>query len=732
MPQFDSGTRTKIDTLRALVASGHGPQAFELCKVSWTSDEADAVYYSVMQTDEVADPPPPVSPIEVRLVPDGSPNWFLPVQMDSTIGDEEVDLKFWDADGVISDLLVANGEGCKVELFYWFPQVELLLPIWHGHLRFEDEAAVDIVPLKAAQGFRSSDASVPHRAHWQECQAIFGGVFDTQAEIDEGDCPYNRQIGGGAFGNLNGGVPYTSCPRRTQGDCDTRLGTTDGRYHLSHRTIETIRENPQTKGPRLYSISRGNETNLKEPVRVVMGERRIYDMQVLAFRRDQNNRDPDHGWFIALYEACEGPVASISQAVIKVGEDEQNAQAQHYGSALGFTPQTEIAEVTSHGYPGTALISYNFGWIDPTTVGPSDASANVRIQGLQNIRVYTDDDSYTSVYTNNRAWQLARVLCDKRWGFGYDYDRLSKTSWIEAANWCAEYVTYTDTFGTAWTHFRSQSDVDLISKKVQQQVEDLCMAGRLSRPFLFDGQIHVVPLRALTDDELAACPVFTDEGSTGRNVIFDTDGDTEKSTLKISRKSDLELPNRIECTYDSALNGYQETPLQPVEDIDQQLRAGRVVGDKSRKINPKKFALLGVTTEAQAIKMAWSLLDLGELDEGGLQNNLKITFKCWFMDTLDLHPYKVIRFNSSRLTRYGFSYFRIMKMKRLDGLQYEIEAQAYNETYMASFETVISSPLDPGEFPPSPEPGPLPSPCILKFGSVTWENGKLSIPVDPC
>jgi hypothetical protein len=128
-----------------------------------------------MQTDEIADPAPPVSPIEARLIPDGSPNWFLPVQMDSTIGDEEVDLSFWDADGVISDLLVDNGEGCKVELFYWFPQVELLLPVWHGHLRAEDEASVDVIPTKAVQGFRSADATLPHRAHWQECQAIFGG-----------------------------------------------------------------------------------------------------------------------------------------------------------------------------------------------------------------------------------------------------------------------------------------------------------------------------------------------------------------------------------------------------------------------------------------------------------------------------------------------------------------------------------------------------------------------------
>jgi hypothetical protein len=109
------------------------------------------------------------------------------------------------------------------------------------------------------------------------------------------------------------------------------------------------------------------------------------------------------------------------------------------------------------------------------------------------------------------------------------------------ANWGAYKVRYTDSFGTNWDHYRSTSNVELIEKKVQQQIEDMCMAGRFSRPFLFDGKIHMVPLRALTVDELAACPVFTDEGTTGRNVVFDKDGDIEKSSLMISRKSDLEL-----------------------------------------------------------------------------------------------------------------------------------------------------------------------------------------------
>jgi hypothetical protein len=147
-------------------------------------------------------------------VPSSSPDWFLPVAMDATIGDEEVELKFWDGDGAFSDLLLLHGEGIKVELFYWIPQVSLLLPIWFGHLRVEDSADAEFVTVKAAQGFRSADGNMPRRAHWQECQAIFGGLFDTQAEIDANDCKYNRHIGGGV-GTLDPatGLPWAFCPR---------------------------------------------------------------------------------------------------------------------------------------------------------------------------------------------------------------------------------------------------------------------------------------------------------------------------------------------------------------------------------------------------------------------------------------------------------------------------------------------------------------------------------------
>ncbi len=878
MPQYDEDTRDKIVLLRGLRALRtpiEGP--FELIKVEWPSPTGTK-YYSVIDVGAEASVAPPVD-VEVRLIPDNSPNWFLPIDIDSSIGDEEIELTFWDADDEFSDLVLEHGEGVRVTSLYWFPQVELLLPVWEGHLRNEEEGEIDVLKLKAVQGFRSSEASMPSRGHYEFCQAIFGGLFTTQEEIDEGGCNYNRHLSG-SVGTLDPatGQPWTFCPRRSTSDCTAR-GVSPQR-HLSHHTIVKTVVNAQSSGARLLSTSIGNETNLTEPVVVIMGTRRKYDMKVMVFRKDVNTNNPEHGFYAAFYEACEGPVSSITQVRIKVGDREQPANpATGFGVRLGnFGDASADNSLTTHGFSATAYVKDTYGWVDPSPIDPEDASANALIVGLRDIRVYgaivagqngllgtyyenvdftgevaqrvdafinfpiqtlppvegmsdtifwsvkwvgkikpryselytfkmTHDDGvkliidgvdvidslsdlgthtgtihlgadvlydieiqfkqqlsvwyvdlkwsspsqveevvpYERLFladdgdtafvrqpTNNRVWQIARMLCDKRWGNGYDYDKLYIPSWIEAAAWVAEYVRFVDPEGTIWDHARGLSDVELVERKVQQQIEDMCLAGRLSRPFLFDGKLHIVPLRALTEDELDECPELTDEGE-NKNIIWEGDKDEEKTTLKRSQKSDLDLPNKIECTYDSAADDYKKTPLQPVEDIDAQLRAGRIIGDKSRKINSKKYHLLGVTGEAHAMKLQWGLLDLGPHDEGGLANNLRLTFKIWFLDAIDLHIAKVIKITSSKITKYGFTHFRILNMKRADNLHYELEVQGYNHAYMTAFETLISElPVRPTP-PTLPEPpSPAPPQCVLEFGEVTYVDGVLDIPVPQC
>lgn len=738
MPVYDATTEEKIALLRQMRRAGMGIEVYDVIGAEWPEPDG-TIYYSVIDIPNL-----PVSPLEVRLIPDSDPNWFIPVASGATVGDEEVDLQMWNADEVIDQLLIDHGEGIKLKLYWWFPQAELMFEHWYGHLRFEDEAAVDIIKLKAVQGFRSSESLVPGRAHYQNCSAVFGGLLDTQDEIDEHDCPYNLHIGG-SIGNVDPSTsdPWTYCDRRTQQSCIAR--GVDPQFHLSHRTISGVRVNNQTQGPNLLITSKGNETNLKEPVRVVMGRRRIHAMPVMAYSRATNTNNPDQGFFLALYEGCEGPIRSFSGVQVAVNNSTQNVSGGnvlHYNYRLGTRGQTSAgSDLSTHGYSGTAHIRYNFGRLNPADVGPSNASASAIVDGLDNVRVYTDADTYTEIWTANRVWHLARILCDKRWGYGYDYKRLNIDSFIAAAEWCDERVRFTDPFGKNWDHTRSESHVELIGKKVQQQIDDICIAGRISRPFLFGGKIHVVPLSALTEDELAACPVFTDEGPT-RNIIWEGDEGEAKSTLTVSRKSDYELINRIECTIDDAAEDWLETPLRPVEDNDAQLAAGRVAGDTTRKVNSQKYSLLGVTNEAQGIKMQWSLIDLGPSDEGGLQNNLSPKFKIWFTEALDLYPHKVIKIESSRLTKYGFEYFRIRPdgINRLDDLSYEITAQAYNVEYMDTFETVIEDPPDdacPDGFHWDPillmcVRDTIYDPCLPLFGTITHQNGVMNIPIEPC
>lgn len=725
MPQFSTEIREKIEALQAIRAAGGKYSVYEFVEIAWPDG---AVYYSNLPLDELP-VAPSVTPIQVRLIKDEGSH-FIPVTMDSSIGDEELDLEFGDMDGEFSDLLETHGEGALVSLYYFVPEVELELLFWVGHLRMEDEAEIDKVKIKAVNGFRTSDAVMPNRNQSPYCKAIFGGLLETQEEIDRHEnCKYNRHIGG-MVGNLNGMVPYTFCPRRTRQNCIDRLSE-NGNNMLSHATAITTVVNNQTKGPRLLSTSIGNDTNNDEKVRVVMGTRRMYGWPVLVERRDYNNNNPGDGFYTAIYGGPEGPIASLSQVQFHVGGITQNAAYDRYAQRLGAIGQIAIdPTLSAHSFSGTVQTRYYLGRLNPAEVDTKDVTCSALVRGLNNIRVYSDEDTFTETYTSNRVWQIARMLCDTRWGFGLDYSRFNINSLIESAEWLDKNVRFIDPDGTVWDHKRDSSHVELIERKAQQQIEDMCLAGRLSRPFIFDGKIHIIPLRKATDDELENAIVFTE----GVNIGTVESNGAEKPSLKRNKKSDATLINRIECTFDEASSNYAKKDSHPVEDIDYQLKAGRVVGDKSKKVNPKKYHLMGVTGQAEAVKLSFALLDLGEFDEGGIQNNLRITFDVWFVDALELHPAKIIKVESPSLTRYGFEYFRVVEMERHSDLSVTVTAQAYNHEYMESFEVEFAdipgpSPDDP---PPPTPPNPEPIPCALQFGNVTYQDGQLSIPPLPC
>jgi len=687
--------QAKIDELKAMTLAGEGVRVCELVAVFWPQPTG-TVYYSSIQADEVY-PTLTVSPVEARLAY-ADDALVREVIHEEGISDDQIDLDFWDADGVISDLAHTHGEGVRVEVFYYYSDVDLFLSMWWGHLLVPDSADQERFKTQAEQGFRSAQLPLPRRAFFTGCQAVWAGYLQTQAEIDEGDCPSNAHLTeeqrGGAplVGNLDPdtGLPYTSCPRNTREVCTARIG--DSLSFLAFdSTVESIVNN-QTKGGPLLATSRGNENNLKRPLRVVAGKRRVRDLDLLAFTPQLNSNNSEDGFVRTLFAISEGRNKSVTrcqvndeifppdQIQVRLGEKRQ--------APTGFSPNVG-------NYSGTSLFFGVYGQVDPEQYSdPETLSGQCLVEGHDEVRVYSDPDdptAFTEQYTTDRAWWLAHQLRHKRWGLGTDVARLELADLIFLSTWGRQVVTFTNEEGRIFAGVRTDFNAELIDRTAQQQINDLCLAGRFGLPFPQYGKLRVVPLRKLTEEELDAAPVFTDYGD-ARNIVVEDE--TEKSSVTRSQMSDKELPNRVVLTFDDAARGHIQRPLT-FEDVPQQLKAGRSFGDTSRRVVEKKYTALGVTSFDAAARLGHYLRDLGPFDDGGIVNNLRVTFKTWHALTLDLHKYQVIKVLSHQLERYGFEYFRVRHLRYLPDLKVEISAQAYADTYAGDEEVAVCAPGDP-------------------------------------
>ncbi|HWQ36949.1 MAG TPA: hypothetical protein VNQ79_29225 [Blastocatellia bacterium] len=668
------------------ISGEHSPRVCELVAVSWPQPDG-TIWYCSTQADEIFSEPDtdfPVRPVEVRF----SENQFLDLPIEDGISDSSIELDFWNGDGEIERLLFTHGEGVRVEVFYYFPDHALLVSQWHGHLGQPDESDGERFKVTAAYGFRSSMLPLPRRAFYTGCQAVFGGLLETQAEIDDGDCPYNRHLGG-ATGLLDAnGQPFTSCPRHNRAACTARLGD-----DLSYLGFDTLIESyPNGK---LLSTSRGNENNLKRPLRVVYGPYVVKDLDLLAFAVDRNTKHPDKGWVLCNFAVSEGVLEYLQDFKINntyVGHEHQTVRTgERRQSRTFFTPNV-------NNYSGTALAVGRIRGNFENATG-SDLQGEIRAGRKTSIRIYTAQEAWTEAATNNRAWVLLDAIRDKRWGHGIDPQRLVMQDWIDLAAWCDQSVTYLDAEGSAFTGLRSSFVGELTDKTAQRHIHDICLAGRFTTPFPHRGKTRIMALSKVDQPENA--PVFTTEGD-DRNICVDENG---KPQLSVSRVTDKELPNRVVVTFNDRDYDNNERPLT-FEDIPQQMRAGLAFGDNSRRVVEKRISLLGVDDFGQAVRLGNLLLDLGAFDgtdgEPGLQNNLSVTFTTWFTSALTLHKYKVIRLRVPRLERLstilfgapdGCDYWRISSFKRQSDLKVEIKAQLYPKAYYEQLESAEAAQL---------------------------------------
>src|ERR1043165_6522183 len=715
MADYSDDIKAKLTALQNLPASARQPA--EMTAFYWGAPDNLKVY-AISNYDERPEYPllsarlisqlGYTSSIIVSLIPDKNTP-FTEQPRSASVADDSTDFNFSDIDGELSRLVATYGEGVRAEVFGYWPALDLLLSLWRELTKAPKKISQATLKLTCSTGFRSPNLNLPRRPHATSCTFIFGALLRTQAEIDfHKGCPYNAHRGGPI------GVPgFTSCPRAQVSDCTARLVTKN--YWPAFDVRPDPINNFQTKGTRnVPATATGNASNLSDPIRVCIGERYLKSLALLAYRNEMNTNHPDKGFGAGLFEICEGPVQMVWNFLMNgvyVTSEHSNFRLGDLGqSPTFFSPNVNSFSGTAHAF-GRIQGSFNNNQAASLT-------GAIQCRGLRNIRVYSDPETHIEQYTTNRLWALLECLTNPRWGLGNDYSRYDLQSAIDCAAWCDELVAMHDPNGNLFTGTRSTCNVELTGRATQQQISDLCTAGRIGIPFEFQGRDVFVPIKK-EDTSDPTIPALTDEGA-DRNIIRDRN----LSTLSWSQVSDAELPNQWTVNFDDASNGGVETQLV-FGDQAQQLRAGRAYGDLSVRVVNKSQPAFGVTTFSEAARFGNLLLYLGPLDSGGIKNNLEVKFTTWYAQSLFVRMYSLIRVTNAKLQRFAllnlgtaYEFFRVKKIVRKGDLKVEITAQVYPEDFYNQIEDPPQAPpifISPGDPNPGGRPGDIPEP-ILPIG----------------
>lgn len=708
----------KIARLQAYSLT-HKPDVCEVLAVYWT--DAITKYYAISAYDTII---PfvgiPIGPIEARL----RGKVFQTFELCSDLSTESISLTFADSDKVVENLFRDNGEGVKCELFYYYPKVDntngddLLYSAWWGHFMLPDFVGKGVLQVSAENGFKSRELLMGHRIRPNLCPSVYGGLFTDINEYRGNGCVYNRQLVGGTLGNLDvGDVPFPSCDK-SEGACVVRLGAhANGKpkYWMGFDTeVQSVLSDANSG---YLAVSKGNASKLTKPIVIVAGNKYVSDLPNLFYRKELNASNPERGFVRGVWEVDEGPNESISEIVI----NDKIIETEHIVYRTGELGQGPCAYTPGiSGFSGTAHVSAAYGWTNAATTELSSLKTRIKVKGYNKVRVYTDETTYTSIWTQKRAWWLMELYTNMRFGRGYRHNKFHIQDFIDTQTWLSTNIIHTDPNGTTRQTIRDQFDCIIDGRPVQETIIDICRSGRISVPFQWDGSYSITPLSRCAD--LGAVRVFSDRGNSKNIIVKDGIQAIKKSIIP-----DSILPNKIVVTYEDSTKFDRARPLVFIDEP-QQMRASKSQGLSSFNSIEKRYRSVGHRHNNLAYKLGWSFLELGEFDNGGTKNNLKLEYYVHMEQALGLKKFEVIQVDSDALEDEDFTYFRVMKLKKMPNHEVLVTVQAYPEDHYDAFETNDPSPPSgPVDFPPW-----FPPVCFPTIGAVSYVDGVFAIPIEPC
>lgn len=697
---------TKVNNLQTIAK----PSVCEILAVYWS--DSVTKYYANRQIDDLANfRNCPLKPIEVRLKNEK----FHAFSIGSDLADKDISFVFADdKERSLAQLFKTYGE-VRCELFYWFSEVELLVKAWWGQLLPPTDFGSYELQASASNGFRSRDLIVPGRMKTTECGFTHGKYFDNLADLATAKCQHNRHLGG------TNGLPGTGfCPALTPANCleqwgdDTRIGNFP--KDIANFVYDT-------RG--LLGISKGDPSQDRTPIQVVMGSLHVQQLPILAFRREPNPNNHDLDFASVLVLISEGPIQRFYNIMV----NESWIGQEHISVRLGTIGQPPTPYASNVGrYSGTAVAMIRFRYKDVQNLTPNSINVFGACEGFSLVPVYSDVNTLTHQFSNNRVWCLLSVMTNQTWGRRYKHERFSIADWVEVAEWTKQYVRITDANGTNYDHYRTSFDAVLEPRASQELIRDIARAGRFSIPYQYDGKYSITALRKWSVTELENCQTFSVRGEE-TNVLEIATG----KYFEISYTPKKDLINEVVVEFRESQNLDKLRPIT-ADDKTLQKETAKIVGGLGK--NTLRISGFGIRSLGEALKLAKSILWFGEFDNGGLQNNLRVSFRIPFHQILLRKKYDVIRIVDVTVNGFQspqnqvFEYFRILDMPKDENNVVTVICQAYNPSAYNSFETEIAEPetIEPQL------PEPHPSTCTLEFGNVTYdsENNFLVIPIENC
>lgn len=696
----------KIQNLVDRDQAGETLDCCEYLKVTW--DDSTINYYAPAAWNELPNFMNIGVEIEPAIIPKNKKDPFHEMELCPDLRTDSIKVKF---DNIGPDdnpqpftrLFQTYNSGVTCEFILYYPAEDYHHPLWLGQLQAPQVYGWKTVEAVATNGFRSRELVIPGRNHRPECGAqIFSGRLPTVDAVRSSICPYDKHLGG-VIGKLNPATsaPYLDCPK-TRAACIARLDmNNDGTpEYFPGFVLDTGTISAPYQGHPFLANSRGNASNLKESVYVVAGFKIVRNPQLIQYAVTSPRTVTDEAWVKLLYSFGEGPVANMYS--VFVNNDTAAWPEIHINRQRGFRGQGRTNYSTNvSNFSGTAHMYINYGGpnrgLDASSFSPDSVSVAVQVDGFQEVSSYSDVSTKVRTGSDNRVWWVFEFYNNQRFGMGYVDDLFEIQDWIDVSAWTRENVEHIVLFPDGeeleTSSMRSTFNAIVEGKPVGEQIEDMCTSGGISIPFLYAGKFTIAKFGIATEDELTDAVTFYDSGEL-KNIIWD-DG---QPSITLSQIPDNKLVNEVEIRFEESANGDIERPLT-VDDPNQKLLAGRQLGPDQSLSVPKKFSGYGITIFAEAARAGYRALKYGRNDDGGTDNNLKVTFTVPLEYALLFKRYAIIKIVSDLLDeftlpsgtvgdedRYPVEHFRVLKIQRTANARAEITAQVYNHTSYSNFE----------------------------------------------